>query len=154
MIQRIQSIFLLVAVALLSLLFFIPISSYIVEPQMEKFLLRITGLVSEGNSPECIFSPWAVLVLVAVAIAVAFVTIFLFKKRLVQIRLCVLNIVLLVGLQGLLYYIVVSVGKRLGANPDYGFVFIMPLVAAILTFLALRAIAKDEALIRSLNRLR
>ena len=71
-----------------------------------------------------------------------------------QIRLCIVNTVLLLGMQGLLYYYVTAVSKLLPANPNYNIIFIFPLVSAILTFLALRSIAKDEALIRSLERLR
>lgn len=154
MIQRIQTVFLLLAIILLSFLFFTPFASFIIQPQMEKFLLDITGLVSEGQNPECVFSPWALIILSGLTMLITLVSIFMFRKRMLQIRLCIINIVLLVGLQGLLFYIAVSVGKQLSASPDYGFVFIFPIVTAILHFLAIRAIAKDEALIRSLNRLR
>lgn len=154
MIQRIQTLFLLLVIVLLGFFFFVPFVSYIVEPQMYKFSLLVTGITSDKGSPDVLFPVWALMILVAVAMATSLITILLYKRRMVQIRLCIFNAVLLIGLQGLLYYVAVSVGNMLQAKPDYGLVFIFPLIASILTFLAIRAITKDEALIRSLNRLR
>ncbi|BDX36652.1 hypothetical protein CYCD_00070 [Tenuifilaceae bacterium CYCD] len=121
---------------------------------MVKYLFMASGLVSEGVNAESIYKTWPLLALLIVVFAMPFFTIFLYKRRMVQIRLCILNTVLLLGMQGLLYYYVKAVSKLLPATTNYSLVFIFPLVSAILTFLALRAIAKDEALVRSLERLR
>ena len=72
----------------------------------------------------------------------------------IQIRLCVVNIVLLVGLEGLMFYYVRAAQSAVGEAISYSIVFIFPLAAAILIYLALRAIGRDEALVRSLDRLR
>ena len=125
-----------------------------VEPQMVKYLFMVTGLSSDGITAESIYSTWPLLVILIILFALTFITIFLYKRRMIQIRLCIINTVLLVGMQGLLYYYVLAVSKLLPAHPNYSIIFIFPLVSAILSFLALRAIAKDEALIRSLERLR
>lgn len=154
MLQRVQTLYLLASVVLLGLLFFVPLASYLVQPQMERMFLGVTGLLSEGLKPERIFAPWALTVLAAVVTALPLVCVFLFKKRMLQLRLCIVNVVLLLGLQAVLTYVVIAVGKQLAAKPDWGFVFIMPVVAIILHVLATRAIAKDEALVRSLDRLR
>lgn len=154
MIQRIQTLYLLAVTLLLGFYFFLPFTTYMVEPQMVKYLFMATGLSSEGITAESIYSTWPLLVLLIIVFTIPFLTIFLFKKRMIQIRLCIINTVLLLGLQGLLYYYVNAVSKLLQASPTYSIIFIFPLISAILTFLALRAIAKDEALIRSLDRLR
>lgn len=154
MIQRIQTIYLLVAAFLLAFFFFLPFSTFIVEPKMVKYLFMVSGLSSDGVSSESLYSTVPLLILSVLVFALPMITIFLFKKRMIQIRLCIVNTVLLIGMQGLLYYYVVAVSKLLPANPNYSIIFIFPIVSAILNFLALRAIAKDEALIRSLERLR
>lgn len=155
MIQRIQSLFLLASVILLSILMYNPFASFIVEPQMAKYTLGVFGLsVVDGSTVEKVQSIWFLLGFIIVVLLLSFITIFLYHRRLLQIRLCVLTIVMLVGLQGVMYYVVYAYGENLNSKPSYNLVFIFPLIAAILNFLALRAIARDEALIRSLDRLR
>jgi len=155
MIQRIQSLFLLASVILLSILMYNPFASFIVEPQMAKYTLGVFGLsVVDGATVEKVQSIWFLLGFIIVVLLISFITIFLYHRRILQIRLCILTIVMLVGLQGVMYYVVYAYGKNLNSNPIYSLVFIFPLIAAILNFLALRAIARDEALIRSLDRLR
>jgi hypothetical protein len=154
MIQRIQTAYLLGATFLLVFFFIVPFSTFTVEPQMVKYHFMVSGLSSEGPTSESIYSTLPLLILSILVFAISTITIFLFKKRMIQIRLCIINTVLLTGMQGLLYYYVVAVSKLLPANPHYSIIFIFPVVSAILCFLALRAIAKDEALIRSLDRLR
>ncbi|MEY1638046.1 DUF4293 domain-containing protein [Tenuifilum osseticum] len=155
MIQRIQSLFLLASVILLSILMYNPFASFIVEPQMAKYTLGVFGLsVVDGSTVEKVQSIWFLLGFIIAVLLISFVTIFLYHRRLLQIRLCVLTIVMLVGLQGVMYYVVYAYGENLNSKPSYNLVFIFPLIAAILNFLALRAIARDEALIRSLDRLR
>lgn len=155
MIQRIQSLFLLASVILLSILIYNPFASFIVEPQMAKYTLGVFGLsVVDGSTVEKVQNIWFLLGFIIAVLLISFVTIFLYHRRLQQIRLCVLTIVMLVGLQGVMYYVVYAYGENLNSKPSYNLVFIFPLIAAILNFLALRAIARDKALIRSLDRLR
>lgn len=154
MIQRIQTVYLLVATFLLAFFFFAPFATFVVEPQMAKYLLLVSGVMPEGTPDDTIYSSTPLLILSVVVFAIAVGTIFLFKRRMAQIRLCIINTVLLLGMQGLLYYYTVAVGRLLQADPRYSLIFIFPIVSAILSFLALRSVAKDEALVRSLERLR
>lgn len=94
-------------------------------------------------------------ILMGLAALLPLVTIFLFKKRLLQIRLCVVELVLLLG------SVVLEVGLLLRSRAAAGagnFAFtaadVFPLVALILTWLALRAIFKDQILVKSLDRIR
>ena len=154
MIQRIQSLFLLIAAILLAFFFFTPYAHYTVGSQEVVVSLGASGLGQGFSEVDDLPSLWAVLALVILAFTATLATIFLFKKRKLQVRLCIFNIVLLLGMQGFLFYIAKIVEKRLMAPPSYGLIFIFPLVCAIFTYLAYRAIIKDEALIRSLDRLR
>jgi hypothetical protein len=60
--------------------------------------------------------------------------------------------VLLLGLFGLFFYFTYAGFD--GAQVAFKIPVVFPIVAVILDFLAIRAIGKDEALIRSLNRIR
>ncbi len=155
MLQRIQSLFLLVSVVLLGFLISAPFATFYVGAQMKEYYLKSLGLYSVNpHGFEMVQNFWFLFAFFIVLLGICIVTIFLFNKRMLQIRLTIISIVMLVGVQGVMYFMVHSIGKNLNAKPHYSIVFILPLVAAVLNFLALRAIARDEALIRSLNRLR
>jgi hypothetical protein len=69
--------------------------------------------------------------------------------------LCIINIVLLAGLEALFIYNIVFFTQRVpGVNWSPGLSFIFAPVAIILTFLALRGIRKDELLVRLSDRIR
>jgi Na+/melibiose symporter-like transporter len=78
---------------------------------------------------------------------------FLYKKRILQMRFNIFNSILLVVLQGFIIYYIISC-----INQDTRFIFtvqsIFPVISLILSILAIRNILKDEILIKSLNRLR
>ena len=77
-----------------------------------------------------------------------------YKNRRKQIRLATINLFLL-----LIYIIVLAVyvfvaKNKLNAEVTLLYPAIMPLIALILNYLAMRGVAKDEKLVRSLDRLR
>ena len=82
--------------------------------------------------------------LVALMAIVALVTIFLYRNRPLQTTLC--NVVMCVGI---LFYIVLAVKQ-----PVMEWFLALPLADILLTFLARKAIVKDEKLVRSLDRIR
>lgn len=90
------------------------------------------------------------LVLMLVTFVLAGTTFFSYKNRLFQIRLCVLNALILLGWQIL---IAVLFFKR---EPEmiFSVTAVFPIVACVLTFLAMRYISRDEAMIRAASRLR
>ena len=104
------------------------------------------------NGEELIFNGMAIFIFIPVIALLHFITIFLYKKRILQIRILVFSIVLLLGLFGLFFYF--SYAGFDGAKIAFKVPVAFPLVAVILDYLAIRAIGKDEALIRSLNRIR
>ena len=97
-------------------------------------------------------------IIVALATILPLITIFLFKNRMLQIRLCAVELILLIGAQifmAIYYYL----SNRMFSNLEFHtqglhIAIIFPLVALILDYLALRAIFRDEALVRSLDRIR
>jgi hypothetical protein len=90
-----------------------------------------------------------------------FVTIFLYKNRPLQIRLCGVECVLLVGALALVGAFTYAVCNNIFADFDitwanivFRFPVLMPVVSLVLTPLAMRAILRDELLVRSLDRIR
>lgn len=152
MIQRIQTLYLVVATILMAMTFIFPIAEFHIEGV--DFTLSAFSL-SGGNQSESTF--WMGLLL-AMATAVPLVTIFLFKRRTLQIRLCAVEAVLLLGsLAFIVLYYWLSNRFFAGYNIEhkqFGWSAIMPVMALILDILAARAIFKDEVLVRSLDRIR
>ncbi|MFC2097685.1 DUF4293 domain-containing protein [Bacteroidota bacterium] len=151
MIQRIQSIYLFLTFIILGLLFFLPFAE-LLTPNMESYIFRFTGIVQ--NSDNTYTSTLAITVLVAVTCLISLTTIFLYKKRTLQIRLCIYNSLLLVGLIiciALYSYLAI---KDLDATYKFNFASIIPVIAIILTILAFRKIRQDDQLVRGLDRIR
>jgi len=130
MIQRIQTVYLFFVFCLTAILVFIPFST------LNSF--------SEGFSMG--FN--------AVIAVAAIVSIFLYKNRRMQLRLCYAMLTGFVAIY-LIYFIFnmqnFSLAELFG-HVRYTFVF--PFISIILVYLAIRGIKKDEKLVRSLDRLR
>ena len=154
MIQRIQTLYLIVVTILLVFIIFFPIADFIRSTDEMIFSLSVSGLVSDSGEIVEHFSVYPLFVLLGVSILITLSTIFLYKKRMLQIRFCIFNIIVLLGFQGLMFYYVRFAQTYLPGTASYNLFFVFPVVSAILVFLALRAIARDEALVRSLDRLR
>lgn len=152
MIQRIQSLYLLIAAALMSLTLFMSIATFVVDGntyELSAFALSC-GDMSESTL-------WMGVMLV-MATLLPLVVIFLFKRRTLQVRLCAVEIVLLLGslvMIGLYYWLTSRLFENLVVeHRQFGWGAPMPLVSLVLTALASRAIFKDEVLVRSLDRIR
>lgn len=152
MIQRIQTLYLFVVALLMSLTLFMPIASFTVAGQtyeLTAFTLRC------GEASET--TVWMGIML-SLAAALPLVNIFLFKRRVLQIRLCAVEIILLLGslvMIGLYYWLTSRIFEGLVIeHRQFGWAAPMPLVSLILAYLASRAIFKDEMLVRSLDRIR
>lgn len=155
MLQRIQTVYLLIAAILTGSLFFLTMAEMATMDELYRLNWRGIYLIEAGEPPHLTMPAWALSILTIMATAISLLTIFLFKKRMIQIRLCSLNLGLNLGLSGMIYYIGKSGAKELGASElSFNWPLVLPLIAMILIYLALRAIGKDEALIRSMNRIR
>ena len=149
MIQRIQTVYLLITTILTSLVIGFPVMEVIGENIF--FTMTVGGMYVDKNLVDSI---WSLLTLCISSILVALAAISQFKKRKRQIQLCIFNILLLVG-----FYIVLGVYywilKDISANEiTFGWTVVLPAINIILSYLSIRAIKKDEALVKALDRLR
>ncbi len=151
MIQRIQTLYLLLVLILSGITLFSVQAGFVGNADAIHYVLNYKGIFSGVNNVQNVWALSALCVLIPI---IALITIFLYKKRILQIRLSIINSVLLAGYYGLLFIYLWQAGNVLNADWYLNIVTAFPLINIILTFLAIRAIGKDEALIKSLNRLR
>ena len=157
MIQRIQTLFLLLAFMITGLLFFFPVATISMtagsagELSLSEFYTSRYLLLE--TPPVLIDYNWFALSLNILITGLAFFTIFCYKKRFLQLRLCLVNIILMVGLLILIAVQAYNISKPDGEwhfMPGYSF----PIVGIILTWLASRGIMKDILLLKSYDRIR
>lgn len=154
MIQRIQTVYLFLVGVLSVVVFFSPIAAIVTQANV--FELSYRGFTATPPIDALHSSTWALLLVGALIPFVAFVSIFLFKKRKLQVTMCYINFLLIDA-----YYIIVVASLwfadqqlALPSRWSYHYAIILPVVNMVLTFMAIRSINKDEALVRSLDRLR
>lgn len=178
--QRIQTLYLLIVAGLMGVMFFMDFATVTVgsalpagTTQMVDEEGTITSVtVPEGVEQEIVFGLWGVSqngqrvvatvymgILVALTMGVALVTIFLFRKRGVQVRLCFVQAVLLLGIEGFVALYIYKLKEGLEAMGGmfairYSLADLLPIVALIFVYLAFRGITKDIALVKSLDRIR
>lgn len=155
MIQRIQSIYLLLAVLFCLTLMFLPIAEYTLNAEIYIFSVFGVEKVSEPFQPPIVNTMPVLMILIA-AILTAFITIFLFKNRKLQLRLCGLTMLLLTALLASMFFYADKVENIIGGDIVTSFKFgaLAPIIAMILVFLAIKGIKKDEELVRSADRIR
>ncbi len=154
MIQRIQTIYLFFAFVILLLMYFFPLAEFL-SGQHELYYFYIDGIKPEGALEGHYFQKTLpVFILLSIVCLVVVISIFLFKKRILQMRLCIFSVLLLVGLCGLMAFYFLNAKNRLEAIVHYNYPLVFPVVTIILIYLAFRGIRKDELLVRSYERIR
>lgn len=150
MLQRIQTVYLLIIMALTIAILFLPLA--VLQSGDQLFTFDATGISTMAAQPELIYPTWGLFALTIVISLLALLTIFLFKKRILQIRICVFNAILMLGFYGLFAWDLGNQKEIFSLSLKIAFSF--PLISLILDYLAIRNIGADEALVRSLDRLR
>lgn len=155
MIQRIQTLYLLLVVILSGIVLFSAFAGLANTKDALNYVVNYKGIfLVQANGNQFLQNVWGVTALGAIIPLVALVTIFLYKKRSLQIKLSIFNIVLMAAYYGVLFFYLWQFGSVYHADWFLEVVTAFPLVNVILSALAIRSIRKDEALIKSLNRLR
>ena len=154
MIQRIQTLYLLIVVILTGLTLWLPLAGF--SNDGGTYLLTAFGVRdAAGNIVQSTVYLGILLVLTAV---LPLVVIFLFKRRMLQFRLCVAELMLLIGSIGMMGIYFFLCRRFFSGGEFYGqelkVALIFPVVCLVFDFLAARAILKDEKLVRSLDRIR
>lgn len=158
MIQRIQTLFLILAFLASVGLFFFPLAGiYSATIAYKFYIYELRNMVPDEASAFSFMTVLPLMLLNILAGALSFACIFFYKSRTRQIKLVRLAIFLDVILIALIFFIYGQIiEKALGISPNYldevGIYF--PLIMLVFLVLANRFIVKDERLVRSVDRLR
>jgi hypothetical protein len=152
MLQRIQTIYLLLAALCFGSLFITSVSFGDFNQPVDSIPASKDGYLNIADHP-------AAFALTILGVICATVGIALFKNRPMQIRLAWLAVLLALGLAVFGGWLLYDIGKQVllagNINLNMSGIGFLPLVLAILFgFLAVRNIRKDELLVRSSDRLR
>jgi len=152
MIQRIQTIFLLLATITLACMLIFPLASFI-DKDGTLSSLFFNKLI-KNNSKD--FEQLTILpTLVLFSLLASLIPVFLFRKRDRQMTWCILLII--VNLLLLMVFLIdYFLNKRnlVAVHAPITLTALCPIFAIILDYLAYKAIKKDDDLVRSLDRLR
>lgn len=153
MLQRIQTVYLLLVAILSIATAFMPLAALQSGDQFYAF--DVVGVSTMFGEPELVYATWGLFALVAIVTLLALITIFLYKNRMLQIRLSIFNALIIIGFYATFAYFVYDIKSQIditGFSVKLALSF--PLIALILDYLAIRNIGADEVLVRSLNRIR
>lgn len=146
MIQRIQTVFLFLSAVLSGVLFFVPMALFKIGDEIVK--LSVLNFETRPNVLP-------LLILAILMLIVPIVTIFLFKKRELQLKLSSLNVFLNAVFCGLIFlFYADKMQEMLSVDALYASGTYVPLINMVLSVLAMRWIRKDIELIKSVDRLR
>lgn len=177
MIQRKQSLFLMLAACLFAACFLFPIASFDAVAPMGNKVTGDLNLVAK-DVPEMMsqilngedvtmgqkgfINIWPLTVLTILTAALALVCIFLYKNRVRQMRL--VAVAFLLGVIDVFLIFIWAVDAYIGKvttpmacteiNVHYGLSVWMAIAGVVLLFLAQRSIKKDEEKVRAADRLR
>lgn len=152
MIQRIQSVYLLAVTILLAVSLCMPVGQFVGTDGVTVHLFKPLGVSLADGAFQSTWGLFGILLLGAV---IAFCTIFLYRNRMLQVRMTVFGSLLLVG-----YYIAFLVFMfilkgELGAMAfQVHWALSFPAISIILNYLSFRAIYRDELMVRAADRLR
>lgn len=136
MIQRIQSLYLLIAILLNGVLsFYLPL--WVTSENIEIYALSQPVAIS----------------LFTLSVLISFITLFSFKKRKRQFVLGRINIILNFVLVGVFAYWTLSLPGEMDIS-EKGIGMLLPIISIVFIALANKAIKKDEDLVKSVDRLR
>ncbi len=154
MIQRIQTVYLIISEVLLALLFSNPVAEIIISDKLY-LVFKFNRIESSAGIEFNSISAWPVAVLLISILLIGLSTIFLYQFRILQMRLCIFNILLMCGLVGMIYFFTKFTLNYLnGQESLFLWPIVIPFISIILTFLAFKGVQRDEKMVRSYDRIR
>ena len=177
MIQRKQTLFLLIAIAALAMCFMYPVAAFTAKSPLGVKVSGELNLIPKDNpdmmaeilngepvtmNQKGFIKVWPLTTLTILAAAIALVGLFLYKKRVLQMR--VVAVAFLLGVIDIFLIFIWAVDSFVekvtapmsctDTNVHYGLGTWLPIAAVVFLFLAQRSIKKDEEKVRAADRLR
>jgi hypothetical protein len=155
MIQRIQTLFLLALIGLQLVFVCTPLAHFVLT-NSDAIDFYSNGFLKMQDGVRVVLSSTLVLNLICwIIVLIAFITIFLFKTRVLQMRVCIIGMLLNLSLIAtlLIDYLKYTSSNNIQTS-TLVISIVIPLVNLILFVLAYRNIKKDEQLVKGFDRLR
>jgi hypothetical protein len=158
MIQRIQSLFLFIALACCAACYFLPFWIYTgINPAYEyQVSLFSVSLVSGSAIPNFYVGTLPIIVIVSISTILSVVTLFYYKKRQMQLKINNYNILMTVIFTGTIFLLIPYMIEEMlpDAIRTWQYGLLLPLISLVFLILAGNFIKKDEKLVKSADRLR
>jgi uncharacterized membrane protein YhhN len=155
MIQRIQTVYLLIIVLLSGFTIFSPVADLLNTASGLTYIINLKGIyLVQGTENIYQSSVWSLSMVSLLIPFLSIITILTYKDRIKQIRFSVINMLLMIGFYVLLFLYLWLGSKNLNADWHLRTVCILPLISIVFNYLAIGAIGKDEALVKSMDRIR
>jgi hypothetical protein len=152
--QRIQTVFLVIAIISLLASIFLPIWASSGADGRKHVLYAMHYSVFENEERSTTYFPYSLTAVFAIAsLTVAFIEIGKFKNRMLQMKLGALNSLFLVATIGSALYFASQLIETYQGG-QYGLGMWLPGIAVLCNLFANRFIRKDEKLVRDSERLR
>lgn len=151
MIQRIQSVYLLVVAILLVVAMCQPVGHFVAADGVTAYDFTPLGITLAAGNTQ---STWGLFCILLLSAIIALATIFLYRNRMLQIRMTIFGSLLLIGYYiALVAFIFVFKGE-MEAGFQLGWALCLPAVCIILNYLSFRGIYKDDVMVKAADRLR
>lgn len=151
MIQRIQTVFLVVVAALSSLMLTGDLLM-MDNGTGTLFILNFLGIGLEGG--ELLQHLWPLTLILVLVPLLALTALFLYRKRSLQMRFTMWALLLSIGTLLLGAFYIYTFDKKMDVTIIWKYRVVIPVITAILSWLAYRAILRDDLLVKSYDRLR
>ena len=100
-------------------------------------------------------STWGLFGILFLSTVVAFCTIFLFRNRMLQVRMTVFNSILLIGYYAAFFVFMFMLKDDLEAMSfQLGWALCLPAISIVLNYLSFRAIYRDEVMVKAADSFR
>ncbi|NLN96582.1 MAG: DUF4293 domain-containing protein [Bacteroidales bacterium] len=150
MIQRIQSVYLFLAAIAIAVMFFFPIANFYSDTFY--FYLGLDG-ISDDTFMTINTIPLVIIAIVLILLAVF--SIFMYKNRLLQMRVIRFGVLLDLAFIIVIYFgYIDSISQKANVEVQYKTGIYFPLAVLVFLILAIRAIMADEKKVRAADRLR
>lgn len=151
--QRIQTLYLFLSGVTATLLLLFTLFSVNPSGQEVIYAANFTGLIVNGWTSIKYFN-LVTFVLTSLVTILSFATIFLYKRRKLQIRLTIIGILLMVAAILAFAYMLWQQADLLQATTKMRVWIVLPIINLLCQYMAMRNIIKDDILVRASNRLR
>jgi hypothetical protein len=155
MIQRMQSLYLGLIIVIALIMISMPIISF-QSGETESFRIKYNELQRINNTGvvETVKQLSLLSVVIIIIPVIAMITILLFKKRHIQMKLAIFQFVIILLMISLLIIYIIDINHTFKTSIKPGIVLVSPFFMVVFNALAYWGIKKDEELVRSFDRLR